>query len=391
MSAAPENAPDSLTPGFATPEGTAAYRDRFAGKTAEGHFRPYQDLWISSIGIGTYLGDDDDETDHLYREAVGRCAGLGCNVVDTAVNYRCQRSERSIGEGLRDLFSQGEIGREEVIVATKGGFIPFDGSQPASREESLGFVARTFLEPGVIQEEDIVAGCHCMTPAYIEHQLDTSRSNLGLACLDVYYVHNPETQLQEVSREEFLSRLRAAFETLEENVSEGKVRFYGTATWSGYRQKPEEKDYLSLAEIVQAAKDIGGEDHHFRAIQLPLNLAMPEAISLANQPVDGQTFSLLQAADHFGISVMASASIFQGRVARNLPEFVVKAFPGFQTDAQRAIQFVRSTPGMAVALVGMKQAAHVEENLGVANVSPASPEDYAKLFQSSEAGEPDSQ
>ena len=118
MSAALENAPDSLTPGFATPEGTAAYRDRFAGKTAEGHFRPYQDLWISSIGIGTYLGDEDDETDHLYREAVGRCAGLGCNVVDTAVNYRCQRSERAIGEGLRDLFSQGEIGREEVIVAT---------------------------------------------------------------------------------------------------------------------------------------------------------------------------------------------------------------------------------------------------------------------------------
>ncbi len=381
MNGPPASADGSLTPGLATPEGTAAYRDRFAEATAEGHYRPYQDLWVSSIGIGTYLGDEDEETDRLYRESVALCLDLGCNVIDTAVNYRCQRSERSIGEGLQDAFVKGGVRREEVVVTTKGGFIPFDGQQPTSQDDFLGYVVNTFLAPGIIQKEDIVAGCHCMAPAYIEHQLETSRKNLGLGGLDVYYIHNPETQLQEVSREEFLSRIRVAFETLEKNVSDGKISYYGTATWSGYRQKSDAQDYLSLAELVDAAKEVAGADHHFKAIQLPLNLGMPEAVALANQPVNGETTSLLNAANEFGISLMASASIFQGRVAQNLPDFVGEAFPGLQSDAQRALQFVRSTPGMTVALIGMKQTAHVDENLALAGVPPASVEDYQKLFK----------
>ncbi|MDP6084979.1 MAG: aldo/keto reductase [Nitrospinota bacterium] len=334
--------------------------------------------------MGTYLGDEDEPTDDLYRRTVAQCLDLGCNVIDTAANYRCQRSERSVGEGLRDAFDQGKARREEVVVTTKSGFIPFDGARPKSQDDFIGYIVNTFLKPGVIEKEDIVAGCHCMTPAYLQHQLDASRANLGLERLDVYYVHNPETQLQEVDREEFLSRVCAAFETLEKNVGDGKIRYYGTATWSGCRLKPEEREYLSLADLVKAEKDVAGEDHHFRAIQLPLNLAMPEAIALANQPVDGEMTSLVNAAGHFGISVMASASIFQGRVAQNLPDFVSGAFPGLQTDAQRAIQFVRSTPGMTVALVGMRQTAHVDENLAVSGIPPAPIEDYERLFKPAE-------
>ena len=132
---------------------------------------------------------------------------------------------------------------------------------------------------------------------------------------------------------------------------------------------------------MDAAKEVAGAEHHFRAIQLPLNLGMPEAVALANQPVNGEMTSLLNAAHEFGISLMASASIFQGRVAQNLPDFVGEVFPGLQSDAQRALQFVRSTPGMTVALIGMKQTAHVDENLALASVPPASVEDYQKLFK----------
>jgi aryl-alcohol dehydrogenase-like predicted oxidoreductase len=178
-----------------------------------------------------------------------------------------------------------------------------------------------------------------------------------------------------------MNRIRAAFETLEKSVAEGKIARYGTATWTAYRQKPDQQDYLSLADLVKTAEEVGGKDHNFRAIQLPLNLGMAEAVGSPNQPVGEEMVSLLAAADRFGISVMASASIYQGKVAQDLPNFVGEAFPGLETDAQRAIQFVRSTPGMSVALVGMKQAAHVEENLAVAGVPTASLEDYAKLFQ----------
>ena len=57
---------------WATEEGTASYRHRFAGKVVENHFRHQQGLWMSSIGIGTYLGSHDDSTDDLYRQAVVR-------------------------------------------------------------------------------------------------------------------------------------------------------------------------------------------------------------------------------------------------------------------------------------------------------------------------------
>ena len=60
----------------------------------------------------------------------------------------------------------------------------------------------------------------------------------------------------------------------------------------------------------------------------------------------------------------------------NMPEGLAERAPGLQTDAQRAIQFTRSTPGIGVALVGMSQAAHVRENLAVAEVPPLGAEAY---------------
>ena len=47
----------------------------------------------------------------------------------------------------------------------------------------------------------------------------------------------------------------------------------------------------------------------------------------------------------------------------------------------RSLQFVRSTPGVTTALVGMKRVPHVEENLKTAEVAPATSEQYAKLFK----------
>jgi hypothetical protein len=105
-------------------------------------------------------------------------------------------------------------------VATKGGYIPFDGAPPGDPQR---WFHDTFVRPGIAGAGDVVAGCHCMTPAYLEHQLDCSRRNLGIECLDVYYIHNPEQQLDEVPRPEFLRRLRAAFERLEKLAGEGRL------------------------------------------------------------------------------------------------------------------------------------------------------------------------
>jgi len=286
---------------------------------------------MSPIGIGTYLGDADEETDLNYTKAIVHAVQLGCNVIDTAANYRFQRSERSIGKALKTLASEHGVAREELVICTKGGYLPFDGSPPRSLREYLN---ETFVKPGIASFEDIVGGSHCMTPAYLQNQLDQSLRNMGLEYVDVYYVHNPESQLGYVSQPEFYSRLKLAFERLEQNRREGKLAYYGVATWNGFRVQPQSREHHSLVRMVDVAREVGGDNHGFRFIQLPFNVAMLEGISV------------IEEAQRLGITVITSASLLQGRI-----------------DPQTAIRFVLSTPGITTALIGMSRVEHVEENL----------------------------
>jgi aryl-alcohol dehydrogenase-like predicted oxidoreductase len=367
-----------MIPGRATADGTARYVARIGGALPAEHYRPLVGaVRASSIGAGTYLGPEDDATDALYRHAIAGAITRGVNVVDTAVNYRHQRSERAIGAALADLVARREIARDEVIVATKGGYIPFDGEMPA---DPRPYFTETYLKPGIIKPDDVVGGSHCMTPKYLEDQIERSRKNLGLETIDVYYVHNPEGQLAEIPRAEFTSRLRAAFTTLEAAAKAGKIARYGAATWNGFREAPDAQGYLSLDALVKLAREAGGNDHHFRVIQLPYNMAMPEAFTKVNQKVGHETLTTVAAAQKLGVYVMASASIYQGQLARNLPPVIAEYLPGLDTDAQRALQFVRSTPGIGTALVGMKTQAHVEENARVAEAPPMGWEQFKRLF-----------
>ena len=371
--------------GYATTEGTARYRERLRAAVAENHFRYEQQLWLSSIGIGTYLGSPDEATDRHYAEAVVRAVELGANVVDTAANYRFQRSERAIGAALKQLVAGGTHAREEILLCTKGGYLPFDGAPPRGAEGVRRYVEETFVQPGVADFADIVAGSHCMTPKYLAHQLEQSRRNMDVETIDVYYIHNPETQAQVVAPDEFAQRLRAAFAQLERAVSENKIRMYGVATWNGFRVAPSGRGYHALERMVELAREAGGDGHHFRFVQLAFNLGMPEALTQANQTYQGAHVSVLEAARALGVTLVASASLLQGRVAHDLPDTIREPLGSLATDAMTAIQFVRSTPGITTALVGMSNPTHVEENLRLARVEPARAEDYQRLFGADEA------
>jgi len=364
-----------------TLQGTSRYTERFRDVVAAGHFRDAQGFSVSSLGIGTYLGNADERTDRSYTEAVERAVRLGINVIDSAANYRFQRSERSIGRALQMLTAEDSFGRDEILICTKGGYLPFDGAPP---RDVRAYIEETFVRPGIARFEDIVGGSHCMTPSYLQHQLEQSLKNLGVTCVDVYYIHNPESQLGFVSTEEFYSRLRQAFALLQENVAAGKIKNYGVATWNGFRVSPDSREYHSLPLMVELAKDVGGESHGFRFIQLPYNLAMPEAFTLQNQKIGGSRVSVIEAAATLGITVIASASMLQGRVARGLPEDLRQQLGLLATDAQTAIQFVRSTPGITTALVGMSRMEHVEENTQLKRVEPLPQRDFMHLFEGSD-------
>lgn len=362
--------------GCATLEGTTRYRERFADVAAENHFRLQRNFWLSSIGIGTYLGEADEDTDARYAEAIVRAVELGANVIDTAANYRFQRSERSVGRGLEELTRRG-YGRDELVVCTKGGYLAFDATPPRNVRH---YFEETFVQPGIAGFADIVGGAHCMTPRYLQSQLDQSLRNMNLDCIDVYYVHNPESQVSAVSAKEFRQRLRAAFEFLEQSVASGKIKNYGVATWNGFRSEPDSGDYHALEPMIEIAREVGGAEHHFRFIQLPVNLAMPEALFFQNQPLGDEYVSTLEAAEALGVTAIASGSILQGQVARGLPEAIRDPLGSLATDAQTGIQFVRSALGITTALVGMSQRAHVEENLQLASVPLTREEDFMRVF-----------
>jgi predicted aldo/keto reductase-like oxidoreductase len=108
---------------------------------------------------------------------------------------------------------------------------------------------------------------------------------------------------------------------------------------------------------------------------------MPEALSLANEKLGGEPATVLEAALSLGITVVVSASILQSRLARGLPDEVRKRLGSLETDAQTAIQFVRSTPGISTALVGMSRVEHVEENLSLIDKEPLGAGDFGALWQ----------
>src|ERR1017187_1889310 len=364
-------------PGLATSQGTLRYAARFQGRAAAGHFRDVQgSLVLSSVGIGTYLGEADDETDRAYTSAVVAAIEGGFNVVDSAINYRLQRSERSVGAALKELAAKG-FPRDEIILCTKAGFLTPDGDMP---EDANEYFSREYIEPGIFRPEEIAAGCHCMTPRYLEDQLDRSRRNLGVECVDVFYLHNPETQLSEIPRDEFRRRILAAFAFLESAVSAGKIGAYGLATWNAFRDEPKSAGYVSLAAMEEIAREAGGKDHHFRFVQLPLNLAMPEALLRPNQVVEGKTMAMVQAARPLGITLMTSAALLQGQLTQNLPRYI-GAVLGLKTDSAKALRFARSVPGVTTALAGMSHVEHVRANLDVVTVEPAPRDQFLKLFE----------
>ena len=362
-SARPERPATDPGPLHATEAGTARYRTRFGSLFRQDHFREALGLQLSSIGIGTYLGDSTDDVDTEYRFAIAHAMASGINVLDTAINYRGQRSERTVGVAIHQAVADGSIHRDELVVCSKGGYVPLDMFPPQSREEYQEYLKREFLDPEIIRPDELVAGGHCLAPRFLRFCLAKSRQNLALRAIDVYYLHNPGQQAAAVNHTTFLKRIAEAFGALEEAASRGEIGVYGCATWDSLRTPAGTKGHIELEQLVDVAEEVGGTGHRFRVVQLPINLAMPEAVRVQTQSIRGKSLTAVEAAVALGLTVVASASLMQSRLTSHLPPALAEHFPALRTDAQRALGFARSLPGVATALVGMKHVEHVDENL----------------------------
>jgi len=357
--------------GFATSEGTKNFSKKFIAE----NYNSFQNLHLSNIGIGTYLGEPDSKTDTMVKDAVKKSIMSGVNVIDTAINYRAQKSERSIGIAISELISENLIAREQIFVCTKNGYVTNDGD---IQEDFMQYIMRELGKPGIVKEGDISSGYHCMTIPYLEDQLERSLKNLNLECIDLMYLHNAVEGHPEMSKSEFLDNLKKVFEFYESKRKEDKIRFYGMATWECFRATSDNTMFLSLEDVVKIAQDVGGDEHGFRFIQLPFNLHFDQAMLLKNQSVNGTKKSILESAIELGIGVFTSVPLMQGRLlewAKSKPLF------SNSNPSVGLLQFVRSTPGVLAPLIGQKSPEHVDENLEIMKINAMKQTEYDEFIK----------
>ncbi len=366
----------------ATKEGTFEYLKQFP-KYSKAFYRFDGEVFVSSLGLGTFRKEPYREENYIvnYKDAVKTAVLNGINLIDTAINYRYQTSEREIGEALQELFDAGKARREQLVVTSKAGFLPLDFPFP---ENPYGWIEDTVIAPGLASKEEVVMDQHCMTPAFLRWSVEQSLKNLQLDTLDILFLHNPEFQLGYVDYKTLKKRIKKAFELFEGLVSEGKIRSYGIATWNGFLYQEGHTEYLSLKDLVAIAQEVGGATtHHFRYVQSPYNLAKPHAFNYSNQKgPDGRYYTLMQAVHGFNLNLMVSSSLlqmnlFKGKFDARIGELLGT---GELTDVASALQFARSG-NVVSALFGAVDPQHVEDNLMLAYLPGVAPEKLSELFE----------
>ncbi len=369
----------SMIDGFASPQGTEKYMKQAlsAGRPTT-HFRDFAGLKLSSLGIGTYLGDISKQDDEAVENAVYNSVKSGAiNVIDTAINYRAMKSEKSIGRAISRLVSDKVIIRDQVFISTKNGYITNDGDFP--KIDVMEYLQRMFITPGTISADDISSGYNVLHPGYIAKCIDKSLANMRLSCIDLVYVHNAfESWHADVSREKFMDMLARVFEVYENYRKQGKLRYYGMATWTCFRSPEDSKEYLSLESAVKAAESVGGKDHGFKFIQLPYNLSYSEALFTKSQKVGSEgNLNILQAAAKLGIGIFTSVPLFQGRLLRApIPDYC-----GITDQMAKIVQVIRSSPSVIAPLIGQKTPEHLAENLKIADLPPLTEEQFKEAVE----------
>ena len=366
--------------GHATPAGTKRYMQYAVSQgRPEGHFKRFDGLHLSSIGIGTYLGEPTQEDDLAVENAVYQSVKSGAvNVIDTAINYRAMKSEKSIGRALLRVVKDGIITRDQVFISTKNGYITNDGDYP--NVDVMEYMHRMYIQTEVVSANDISSGYNVMNPNYLGKCIDKSLMNMHLSTIDLVYIHNAfESWHEDVSRQQFMEMLARAFEVYEKYRSQNKIRYYGMATWTCFRVPADSREYLSLEQAVKVAESVGGKNHGFRFVQLPYNLAYSEALLLKNQSAGPASSSLtiLEAAAKLNVGIFTSIPLFQGRLLRaEIPNY-----GGISDKVAKLVQIVRSSPSVIAPLIGQKKAEHVEENLKIADTPLLSQEEFKQAVR----------
>lgn len=382
----------TLITGHANAKATREYAEQHQreGHAAEGHYSEFlrARMQLSSLGVGTFPGAATPEVDAKIAAIVTRALLSGINVIDTGAHYRYGRSLAAVGAGVRAAVEAG-VPREAMFLISKGGFLTLRGGPPADMQ---AWFEQEIVAQGYGGMEDLAKGCHLLTPAYINYQIELSRNLMGVETLDAFLIDQPEVHIPEIGKEALNRKLLPVFEVLERAVAEGRIRYYGIATFDGLRVETDDKLFQSITSMQglaeKAAQAATGQDmarHHFKLMTMPFNQVMLEGFTRFNTATGkGNVGSPVQAAHQLGVYMMASHSMFKGHLAQQSMDVVERALGNVANPAQRALQFNRSTPGIGTSLVGMSTPEHLDDVLAVAKLPPLPRKDYLAMYQKAE-------
>ncbi|HWR31005.1 MAG TPA: aldo/keto reductase [Negativicutes bacterium] len=335
-------------------------------------------LLVSAAGFGSYRIEASEPS---HEEALTYSLRTGINLIDTSANYTDGGSEQLIGQVLEKLIAQGDIGREQVVVVSKAGYLQGENYQLSQKRKEAG---RPFFDL-VLAGPDLE---HCIHPEFLADQITRSLARLKLKSLDCCLLHNPEYYLNAAksegipvaqAREEYYRRIRQAFLHLEQEVVAGRISSYGISS-NTFPGEADDYNFTSLATVWDIAEEISNT-HRFRVIEFPLNLLETGAVLRHNQPT-GQ--SLLEFAAEKKLAVLINRplnAIVDGRLVRlsekhYYGEGVVQArrfrdkiaeqdedWSEAKTLSQIALRAIRSTAGISSVLMGMREREYVEDAL----------------------------
>ena len=253
---------------------------------------------LSSIGFGLYRGEESDKGNEEWMESLLFGIENGINIIDTAQKYRNGQSEKIVGLVLNQLLKVNKITREELFISTKAGLLP-------NYLIESDYLSKIGVDKRYINYDQKF----CMDPKYISWSVDRSLERMNLNYLDGFLLHNPEIALLFDDGEE---KLFECLKILEQKSIEGKIKYYGLATWNGLRREPMSKYHIDLSLIIKRLYECFGEENHFKIIEAPLSIGMPAILSYRSSTQENM--SLRNIIKDYNLIFLSSASLYEGHI-----------------------------------------------------------------------------
>lgn len=304
----------------------------------------------SEIGFGAWAigGSWGAQADTDSLAALHRALDLGVNFIDTAAGYGEGRSERLIGQVLRERQAAGK--KENIFVATK--------TPPA---------------PGIWPPSPYCRADERYSEKYLRENIATRLANLGTTKLDLLQLHTwtrawnrnptPFKILRQLQREGRLGLIGVSTPEQDQNgvidLMRGGWVDAVQVIYNIFDQEP-------AAELLDVAKECG--------VGIIVRVAFDEGVLTGKFTAETKF-----AADDFRAKYFEGDRL--GRAVAHADEIKKDLAGTGYTMPQAALKFVLAHPAVSTVIPGIRTVAQAEANCGVSDLPALPPALLEKLHR----------